>query len=113
MFGGLGRFGGFGGSIFGRSPFDDPFFTHPFGGILDHSNPVPELLPPIQQTEPVIRELGSDDEEEMANIGEEGQKSSSPNNEPFVDHPDDEIEGNCLLGSHILLEILICVLISC
>lgn len=92
MFGGLGSFGGFGGSIFRRNPFDDPFFTRPFGGVLDHSNPVGESLPPIQQSEPVIRELGSDDEEEMANNGEEGQKSSSPNNGPFVDHPDDETE---------------------
>ena len=102
MFGGLGSFGGFGGSIFGRNPFDDPFFTRPFGGVLDHSNPVGESLPPIQQSEPVIRELGSDDEEEMATDGEEGLKSSSPNNGPFVDHPDDETEGNYLRGSHIL-----------
>lgn len=92
MFGGPGSFGGFGGSIFGRDPSDDPFFTRPFGSIFDQSNPVRRSLPANPQNEPIIRELGSDDEEEMENKGRGGQKSASANNEPFVDHPDDEAD---------------------
>ncbi|XP_010439301.1 PREDICTED: uncharacterized protein LOC104722774 isoform X2 [Camelina sativa] len=96
-FGG-GSFGGFGGPpnlmssfLGGRDPFDDPFFTQPFGGGMLHSNffggssmnPFPEMRPPpgfIDQPPgpsrssrgPIIEEIDSDDDEKEGE--EEGGK---------------------------------------
>ncbi|KAK9742817.1 hypothetical protein RND81_03G199400 [Saponaria officinalis] len=97
-FGDFGNLGGFGGSIFGRNPFDDPFFTtRPFGSILNQRNRVGEshsIIPPVG---PVIQELSSDDDEDNSNDGresegEEAPKSTRPSMAPFVNHPDDETD---------------------
>ncbi|XP_076891454.1 uncharacterized protein LOC143542864 isoform X2 [Bidens hawaiensis] len=74
-------------SIFGgRDPFDDPFFTRPFGSMFNthgsfdetqHSNTSsPKGL--------LIEELDSDDEREYKN-GDSGK-------DPLIQHPDDEEE---------------------
>ncbi|RDX63330.1 hypothetical protein CR513_58254, partial [Mucuna pruriens] len=161
-----GAFGGFGGfghsfgppeSLFssffgGRDPFNDPFFTRPFGGMFESSPfggptgfPFPPGIPPsvflehqslgmhpsrfledqslgmhpsrfledqtlsmhpsgfLQrqalvpsgQRGPIIQELDSDDENEDATEEKNGnpRKHSRSNDDPFVEHPDDEIEG--------------------
>lgn len=97
-FGGFGNFGGFGASIFGRNPFDDPFFTHPFSSMFrsdNFLNESPLVVPPVG---PVIEELDSDDEKEeeenKETNGEQVLKSARQANEPFVDHPDDETDEN-------------------
>ncbi|KNA08103.1 hypothetical protein SOVF_165690 [Spinacia oleracea] len=91
MFGDFGNFGDFGGSIFGRNPFDDPFFSRPFGSMFSSNNFLrgsPLVVPP---NGPTIKELSSDDEEaEMEDNDEEGQRSARPVNQSYVDHPDDE-----------------------
>lgn len=96
-FGGFGHFGGFGASIFGRNPFDDPFFTRPFGSMFrsdNFLNESPLVVPPVG---PVIEELDTDDEKEeeenKETNGEQVLKSARQANEPFVDHPDDETDG--------------------
>ncbi|KAL2892421.1 Myeloid leukemia factor 1 [Bienertia sinuspersici] len=91
-FGGFGNVGGSGGSIFGRNPFDDPFFTRPFGSMLHSNNTLHESPLVAPPSGPIIKELGSDDdyEEEMETNSEEGRGAGSAN-EPFVDHPDDEV----------------------
>lgn len=134
-FGGFGGFGSSGppGSLFssvfgGRNPFDDPFFTNPFGGgmfqsglfggpsgfpfpshmqpsgfpfhpdmhpagFLEHQAPAQE---PTSRRGPIIEELNSDDENEDATKEkkENPRKQRRLNNEPSVEHPDDEVEGN-------------------
>lgn len=93
MFGGFGSFEGFGGSIFRRSPFDDPFFTHSFSSMSDRRTPIRDFLPVNPPNEPIIRELNFDDDdggEEMEDEGMKSQEGQIPNNDPFVDHPDDE-----------------------
>lgn len=85
IFGGLGTFGGFTSSIFGRKPFNDPFFTRPFGNISKQATPQNEPPSGPIPKGPIIHELNSDDEieEEQENKGDK---------EPFVDHPDEESE---------------------
>ncbi|AEE84646.1 unnamed protein product [Arabidopsis thaliana] len=119
-FGGFGRgsFGGFGGpngppslmsNFFGgRDPFDDPFFTQPFGGGMFQSNffgpsmnPFAEMhrLPqgfiennqppgPSRSRGPVIEEIDSDDEKEgegdkekKGSLGKHGRSSSEAETE--------------------------------
>ncbi|KAL2321633.1 hypothetical protein Fmac_026012 [Flemingia macrophylla] len=132
-FGGFGGFGSFGpprsliSSFFGgRDPFDDPFFTRPFGGLyesgpfggptgftfppgmhpsgfLDHPamgmHPSgllePQAAEPSRQRGPIIQELDSDDENEDITEEKKGnpRKHGRSNDEPVVEHPDDEIEG--------------------
>ena len=143
----FGGFGGFGSSfgpsrslmssVFGgRDPFDDPFFTRPFGGMFQSSIlggssgfPFPpemlqsgfpfglnmqpsgisfhqEMHPsgflerqahapePSSRRGPFIQELDSDEENEDATEEkkENPKKHRRSNNEPFVEHPDDELE---------------------
>ncbi|XP_057522420.1 uncharacterized protein LOC130802421 isoform X1 [Amaranthus tricolor] len=103
-FGGFGHFGGFGASIFGRNPFDDPFFTRPFGSMFrsdNFLNESPLVVPPVG---PVIEELDTDDEKEeeenKETNGEQVLKSARQANEPFVDHPDDETDENTKKLNH-------------
>ncbi|XP_061348233.1 uncharacterized protein LOC133293659 [Gastrolobium bilobum] len=119
-FGGFGGFGSNGpprslfSSVFGgRDPFDDPFFTRPFGGMFPSSpfgGPTgfpfpPDMHPsgflehqapePSRQRGPIIQELNSDDENEDTTEEKKGnpRKHRRSNNEPLVEHPDDELEG--------------------
>lgn len=104
MFGGFGDFGGFGGSIFGRNPFDDPFFTRPFGSMFQSNNSLHESPLMVPPSGPIIKELGSDEEEEkeeeMEDNDEEVRRIVRPANEPFVDHPDDETDDSKEQGSY-------------
>ncbi|GAB4861895.1 hypothetical protein Ancab_037150 [Ancistrocladus abbreviatus] len=114
MFGGLGNFGGFGASIFGRNPFDDPFFTRPFGTLFTQSNIPGDSSQVLASKAPVIQEVHSEDEgegKELENNMNDSKKSSNSSKEPFVHHPDDEadddnynnanqkIEGNRVKGT--------------
>ncbi|XP_038726210.1 uncharacterized protein LOC120017164 [Tripterygium wilfordii] len=117
-FAGLGGFGSFGSqrslmsSFFGgRDPFDDPFFSRPFGGMLESNffgsggSPFPFMQPPAflehQAAEPmtsrgpIIEEINSDGEKEEADNKkkEKPRKHARSSNEPFVEVPDDEAEG--------------------
>ncbi|EEF51002.1 uncharacterized protein LOC8272153 isoform X2 [Ricinus communis] len=116
-FGGFGRgFGGVHRSLMsgffgGRDPFDDPFFTRPFGGMFEssffgsngsplasmHPSPFVEhqaLEPPRNSRGPIIEELNSDDDKEEADKGkkENPRKHGRPSKEPYVEDPDDEAE---------------------
>ncbi|PSS04090.1 hypothetical protein CEY00_Acc19930 [Actinidia chinensis var. chinensis] len=108
------RFGRFGGLVRhrsllfgGRDPFDDPFFTCPFGSMFESSvfgptgNLFTDVYAPrflehtVPQSEPIIEELKSNDEkdedkeEKKANPKKYGQSS----NNPYVEVPDDGVEG--------------------
>ncbi|KAI3409665.1 uncharacterized protein J3R85_019059 [Psidium guajava] len=115
-------FGSFGGqrslisSFFGgRDPFDDPFFTQPFGGLFDSSmfrpiaspfmnmhpfmNMDPSTLieqrPPEPRISrgPIIEEMNSDDEKEEAeNTKDNPRKHGRSSEMPHVEGPDDEVE---------------------
>ncbi|EEF50381.1 conserved hypothetical protein [Ricinus communis] len=85
----FGNFGGFGmrPSLYGgRDPFDDPFFTRPFRSMFQSSN---SSTSDVSQTNGakgiVIEELNSDDESEK-----EKETDTGLENEPSVEHPDDE-----------------------
>lgn len=105
-FGGrFGNFGGFRGSLFGgRDPFDDPFFTRPFEDLLE-PNTFSSGAASFSNNNNnggrglTIEELPSDeeveedeDEDEGKDIGcEEGHTSSE--NQPSVEHPEDDSDG--------------------
>ncbi|KDP25594.1 hypothetical protein JCGZ_20750 [Jatropha curcas] len=119
-FGGFGAFGGlFGnagglmsGLLGGRDPFDDPFFTAPFGGMFPpnfmgyNGNPFPDMHPsafpqhqapePKFRRGPIIEEINSDDEKEKVfkkkkeNPRIHGRSSKQP--DAVVDDEDDEVE---------------------
>ncbi|CAK9144276.1 unnamed protein product [Ilex paraguariensis] len=117
-FAGFGGFGGFGGQrnllsgVFGgRDPFDDPFFTRPFGGMFEsgffgptgspfmdaHASGFLEHQPsqPNRSRGPIIEELNSDDEQEGGGV--KGKKDNPSkrgrlSKEPYVEDPDDEAE---------------------
>lgn len=139
FFGGLGDpfagFPGFGGrpgslisSFFGgRDPFDDPFFTQPFGRMMGPSMMSPSMLgpsmfgtggsifgastnpgfleqqavaPPNRSSGPVIEEISCDgeggEENENGTVDEKkenARKHSRSSREPYVQDPDDEVEG--------------------
>lgn len=119
-FGSFGGFGGFGGqrslisSFFGgRDPFDDPFFTRPFGSMFGSdffsSTGGPFMNPhasaflehqPAQSSQPrgpIIEELNSDDEKDDKESGKEKKenprKHGRSSKQPFVEDPDDEATG--------------------
>ncbi|CAA0815250.1 glycine-rich protein [Striga hermonthica] len=110
-------FGNFGGqrslisSFFGgRDPFDDPFFTRPFGSMFESSffgsNGGPFMNPlsygylehqptqPHTSRGPVIEELNSDDEVDEKESGkdkkENPRKHGRSGKESFMENPDDE-----------------------
>lgn len=126
-FGGLHGFGGRPGSLIssffgGRDPFDDPFFTQPFGGMMGPSmlgpnifgprgNPFGEsstagfleqqaLPPPVRSTGPIIQEISSDGDEADEDGGNKNadkkkhnpRKHSRSSKEPYVQDPDEEVE---------------------
>lgn len=114
-FAGFGSFGGFGGhrslvsSVFGgRDPFDDPFFTQPFGGMFESSlfgsrgSPFIDmpgtgfLEHQVQQPNtrgPIIEELNSDDEKEEEEKKDNPRKHRRSSKEPYVEDADDEAAG--------------------
>lgn len=116
-FAGFGGFTGFSGhrslmsSFFGgRDPFDDPFFTRPFGGMFESAhfghpgNPFPDAhasgllehhAPQLNRPRgPIIEELNSDDEKEGPQEKKDNpRKHSRSSNEPYVEDPDDEAGG--------------------
>jgi myeloid leukemia factor 1 len=83
-------------SIFGgRDPFDDPFFTRPFGSLFDSSAPIGYAG---QSSQPLIQELDSDyeseaDEEQEETTNDTTQdkyaQSRKLSKEPLIEHPDD------------------------
>ncbi|CAI0413887.1 unnamed protein product [Linum tenue] len=116
-FAGFGGFGGFGGrrsmlsGIFeGRNPFDDPFFTRPFGGMFEPSffgpnaNPFVPMHPPAyiehqapvpnRSQGPIIEELESDDEKQDADKErkENSRKHGRSGKGPYVEEVDEEYE---------------------
>lgn len=99
-FGNFSRFGMIPSLFGGRDPFDDPFFTRPFGSMLESgmSDPPSSTSREVSQTDRakalVIEELSSDDEGEKEDVqtGDEKsdyQKRIGSNKEPSVEHPDD------------------------
>ncbi|KAL6981800.1 hypothetical protein U1Q18_023420 [Sarracenia purpurea var. burkii] len=107
----FGSFGGFGtqrsmmSSIFGgRDPFDDPFFTSPFGSIFGSSlfnsgGPSRDLPQTSRSKGPIIEELHTDDEEKEkdddSGIKEEKDAAKlyiESNKNPYVEHPDDQTD---------------------
>ncbi|KAE8699872.1 hypothetical protein F3Y22_tig00110569pilonHSYRG00105 [Hibiscus syriacus] len=122
----FGGFGGFGGprsllsNFFGgRDPFDDPFFTRPFGGMFESSlfgpgrSPFMDMHPtgfiehqapePKRPRGPIIEELNSDDEKEEADGGMKGnpRKHGRSEAEPYVEVPDDEAEQSVRRNRHL------------
>lgn len=118
-FAGFGGFGSMGGpqsmisSFFGgRDPFDDPFFSRPFGSMFESSffggngTPFPGAPQPgfIEQESPankrrgpVIEELNSDDEHTedggSKKTKDNSRKHSRLAGEPYVEIPDDVPDG--------------------
>lgn len=113
------NFGGFGGRgslmsgfFGGRDPFDDPFFTQPFGGMFQSSlfgptgSPLMDAHAPgflehqpsqtARSRGPIIEELNSDDEKEAVEGKQERKenprKHGRSGREPYVVDPDDEAE---------------------
>ncbi|KAI4356794.1 hypothetical protein L6164_000784 [Bauhinia variegata] len=103
-FSGFGDFGGFGfhrsvmPSLFGgRDPFDDPFFTQPFGSMFGPSSTSNYMQKASKEKGVLIEELDSDDEgaNNLPDTGEGedlNQKTagSAMDIEPTVEHPDDD-----------------------
>lgn len=119
-FAGFGRLGGMGGpqsmisSFFGgRDPFDDPFFTRPFGSMFEsgffggNGTPFPGApqagfieqreSQPNKRRGPVIQELDSDDEHAedggAKKTKDNSRKHSRLAGEPYVEIPDDASDG--------------------
>ncbi|KAK2992618.1 hypothetical protein RJ640_015974 [Escallonia rubra] len=95
-------------SIFGgRDAFDDPFFSRPFGsifgsGMTNSSSPFDDPPRASRTDRPVIEELDTDDEgeveeEEGHGTGAKNRMSTQSNNDPVVEHPEDQPNGR--LGS--------------
>ncbi|GMJ04817.1 hypothetical protein HRI_004151000 [Hibiscus trionum] len=116
-------FGGFGGhrsllpNFFGgRDPFDDPFFTRPFGSMFESSffgpahRPFPDMHPSgfiehqppelKRQRGPIIQELNSDDEEDKE-MKENPRKQFRSKDEPHVEVPDDGVEQSGRRNGHL------------
>ncbi|KDP28758.1 hypothetical protein JCGZ_14529 [Jatropha curcas] len=91
----FGNFRGFGmmPSLFGgRDPFDDPFFTRPFGSWFESGGfepPSSAFGDASRTSNPgvVIQEVTSEDEEEM-----EKDVHIDSSKEPSVEHPDDHVD---------------------
>lgn len=123
-FGGFGRPGSLISSFFGgRDPFDDPFFTRPFGSMMDPSMFRPSIFndgrtlfgetsnagfleqaPPPKSKGPIIEELSSDNEEGDGDKTDKEKKDnprkhSRSSKEPYVLDPDEETEGIGVLSS--------------
>ncbi|KAL4280491.1 hypothetical protein GQ457_03G020380 [Hibiscus cannabinus] len=125
----FGGFGGFGGhrsllsNFFGgRDPFDDPFFTRPFGSMFESSSsffgpdhsPFPDMHPSgfiehqspelKRQRGPIIQELNSDDEQdevEDEEMKENPRKHFRSKDEPHDEVPDDGVEQSGRKNGHL------------
>lgn len=86
-------------SLFGgRDPFDDPFFSDPFGSMRGPSFASRAMQNTSRDKGVVIQELGSDDE---------GTNTSFPQTgEPSVEHPDDDDDDH--VNSNIFILFLFC-----
>lgn len=102
-FGNFGGFGGFRGSLFGgRDPFDDPFFSRPFEDLLEPPNTFSSgaSFSNAQKNNGgrgglTIEELSSDEEaEERKDIRSDEEEHDSSVNQPSVEHPEDDSDGN-------------------
>lgn len=137
-FGGFGSFGAhrnlLSGFFGGRDPFNDPFFTRPFGGMLESSffgssgHPFMNMHPsgllddpigrpfmnryppgflenqapePERPRGPIIEELNSEDEKEDTDKEkrENSRKHGRSSGAPYVEDPDDEVEGEIHLST--------------
>lgn len=101
-------------SIFGgRDPFDDPFFTRPFGsisgsGLFNTSGSFSNSSQVSGMKGPVIEELCSEDEGEEEEDGgrdesAKNEKCEAPNvdcsnKDPIVEHPDDKDNGTWIIS---------------
>ncbi|CAJ2655628.1 unnamed protein product [Trifolium pratense] len=75
-------------SVFGgRDPFDDPFFSDPFGRMRDPSSASSRSTQKYREKGVVIKELDSDDEG-TDNFDEKISRSTM---EPSIEHPDDDV----------------------
>ncbi|XP_027113059.2 uncharacterized protein [Coffea arabica] len=79
----------------GRDPFDDPFFTRPFGGLFGSKMSFSAASPgdPVHSNRlkaPIIEEL--DIEDDNISGGGEDPETASANQNPFVEHPEDQID---------------------
>lgn len=123
-FGGFGSPGNLMSSFFGgRDPFDDPFFTRPFGGMFEsnffgpNGNPFPNMHPPAffehpsafpaqapeflehqppepkRSKGPIIEELDSDEEEVEEKKDNPRKHGRSSNGGPHIQYPDNRAEG--------------------
>ncbi|XP_011090624.1 uncharacterized protein LOC105171251 isoform X2 [Sesamum indicum] len=92
---------GFRGSTFpsifgGKDPFDDPFFTRPFGGLFgsdvySSGAPADNLQHANRSKGPVIEELDSDAEGELEKKQENDVTDATwANKNPLVEHPEDQ-----------------------
>ncbi|KAL5571543.1 hypothetical protein UlMin_021140 [Ulmus minor] len=89
-------------SLFGgRDPFDDPFFSRPFGSLFESSLFGPraansDRLERRPEKGILIEELSSDDEgqedEGIADDNDNGPKHTESSKEPTVEHPDDAVD---------------------
>lgn len=77
----------------GGDPFDDLFFTHPFGSMFDQSSSSRDITPNNNAKGLVIEELNSDHEGEMKELNSgDREMHSGASKEPSVEHPDDDVE---------------------
>lgn len=78
----------------GRDPFDDLFFTRPFGSTFDQSSWSRDIAPTNNAKGLVIEELNSDHEGEMKELNSgDHEMHSRSSKEPSIEHPDDDVEG--------------------
>ncbi|XWS77213.1 hypothetical protein CRYUN_Cryun01aG0242400 [Craigia yunnanensis] len=86
----------------GRGPFDDPFFTHPFGSMFE-SSIFDQSATSRETTESnigkgiVIEEMNSDGEEDKRKDKGTTEHTGS-GKEPSIEHPDDGANGKWNLG---------------
>ncbi|KAM7472105.1 hypothetical protein LguiA_010288 [Lonicera macranthoides] len=75
----------------GKDPFDDPFFTRPFGGIFSGKNPFDDPF----FTNPFDYQSGSKKEISIEELGskDDTQKHSEPSKELVVKNPNNETNG--------------------
>lgn len=99
-------FGGFPSLFGGRDPFDDPFFTRPFGsmfstGVFDPGHAIDDAPGSNASKGLVIEELDSDDEggggknedtNHETNVNDMYQRHDAAIRAPTVEHPDDDAD---------------------
>lgn len=118
---------GFSGSMFpsifgGRDPFDDPFFTRPFGSMFGSSafgsnsaHGESRHASASRSKGPIIEELDSDDERVVEDKGhdvntdgdneDKFKENAWSNRNPLVEHPEDQTRGNMRFSNFVGLVI--------